>query len=538
MKTKKIIALLLALALMLALAACAGQTNTNTGSTANTAQETGGAAPAKEKELRIAVTSNMTSFDATQGNGSTVLLEVARLAETLVNVDKEFQIHPNLATSWERTGDTTWVFHLRDDVTFQDGSKFNAEAVKWWLEKTRDNMASFDNYTHLESVDVVDEYTIQCNLNKSFSELPEAMTNQCCLILSPNSFDENGEFVKPIGTGYFQYESFDANQSILTLVPYEGYWAGKPDSSITRRVIKSIPDASTRALAASNGEVDVAIDVPFSELRALENEPGIKVLKYNTARTYLWSYNLEKPYLQDVNVRRALFYAVNREELVNDVLLGVGGVAHGVMMDEIPWTNTDVNMYDYDPDMAKKLLDEAGFVDSDGDGIREYKGEEVKITLITGSNRPGLPLIAQAMQGYFAAVGVDAEAQVLEGNTMQEVRNSGQWDLVSNSMAACYIPSASYFVSQMYYSGSSNASRLGYKNEELDKVVDACMATDDLEEKYALSRQAQAMAQEDAVTHTVCLYGAVFIMNDKLTGFDYSPAVHDFVVPITTDIAD
>jgi peptide/nickel transport system substrate-binding protein len=364
------------------------------------------------------------------------------------------------------------------------------------------------------------------------------MTNQCCLILSPNSFDENGEFVKPIGTGYFQYESFDANQSILTLVPYEGYWAGKPDSSITRRVIKSIPDASTRALAASNGEVDVAIDVPFSELRALENEPGIKVLKYNTARTYLWSYNLEKPYLQDVNVRRALFYAVNREELVNDVLLGVGGVAHGVMMDEIPWTNTDVNMYDYDPDMAKKLLDEAGFVDSDGDGIREYKGEEVKITLITGSNRPGLPLIAQAMQGYFAAIGVDAEAQVLEGNTMQEVRNSGQWALVSNSMAACYIPSASYFVSQMYYSGSSNASRLGYKNEELDKVVDACMATDDLEEKYALSRQAQAMAQEDAVTHTVCLYGAVFIMNDKLTGFDYSPAVHDFVVPITTDIAD
>ena len=533
---KRTIALLLALVMVLALAAC-GSKNDTQPAAAGSAEAENAAAPA-EKELRIAVTSNMTDFDATQGNGSTVLLEVARLAETLVNVDKEFQIYPGLATSWERTGDKTWVFHLRDDVTFQDGTKFNAEAVKWWLEKTRDNMASFDTYTHIESVDVVDEYTIQCNLNKSFSELPEAMTNQCCLILSPTSFKDDGTFDKPIGTGYFQFESFDVNQSILTLVPYDDYWADKPDSSITRRVIKSIPDPSTRALAASNGEVDVAIDVPFSELTALENEPGIDVLKYNTARTYLWSYNLDKPYLQDVNVRRALIYAINREEIVNDVLLGVGGVAHGVMMDEIPWTNTDVDMYDYDPAKAMALLDEAGFVDSDGDGIREYQGQEVKITLITGSYRPGLPLIAQAMQGYFTAIGLDAEAQVLEGNTMTEVRESGEWDLVSNSMAACYIPSASYYISQMFHSESSNASRLGYKNEALDKIIDDCMATDDLETKYDLSRQAQALAQEDAVTYTVCLYGAVFIMNEKLTGFDYSPAVHDFVVPITTDIAD
>ena len=105
-------------------------------------------------------------------------------------------------------------------------------------------------------------------------------------------------------------------------------------------------------------------------------------------------------------------------------------------------------------------------------------------------------------------------------------------------MAACYIPSASYFISQMYYSESSNASRLGYKNEKLDEIVNECMAVDDLAKKYELSKQAQALAQEDAVTYTVCLYGAVFIMNEKLTGFDYSPAVHDFVVPITTDIAD
>lgn len=543
MKHKRKIALLLSLMMAASLFTGCGKTQEEPKADgAKTEQEVSvqaekNAEP-KEKELRIAVSETMGDFDASQGNGSTILLEIARLGETLVNVDNNFKLQPNLATDWEATDELTWVFNLRDDVTFHDGSKFNAEAVKWWLEKTRDNMPSFDTYTHIKSVDVLDEYKVQFNLSKPFSELPEALTNQCSMILSKNSFKDDGTFDTPIGTGYFRFESFDPGKSVLNLVPYDNYWAGKPDSSITRRVIRSIPDPSTRALAASNGEVDIAADVPFSELKALESDKNVRVEKFNTARTYIYSFNFDKEYLQDVNVRKALVYAINRQEIVDKILLGVGGVAKGPMMENVPWANLDAEMYDYDPEMAKNLLDEAGFVDSDNDGIREYKGQEVKLKIITDTYRPGNILIAQAVQGYYSQIGLDCEAQALDFNTVRAVTEEGDFDLTASSIASCYIPSASYYITQCYYTGLNTPKNARYSNPELDKLIDQCAAETDQAKKYELSKQVQALAMEDLSTFTMALYGAVFILNPNITGFDYSPAVHDFVVPITTDIAD
>lgn len=500
-----------------------------------------GAAETTEKELRIAITDSMTSLEVTAGKDAGILLEQAMMIETLVKLDSEFNIHPNLATEWERTGDITWAIKLREGVTFHDGSAFNAEAVKWDFDKIHENSDSFENTTKIAAVDVIDEYTIQITTSVPTTDLPQNLTHKMCAIIAPSSYDADGNFVKPIGTGYFQFESFDVNASRLTVVPYEGYWGEKPDSSIARRVITSIPDASTRALAASNGEVDIACDVPFSDLVALQDDPNLNVLKYNTARNYQIAFNQmndSKAYLQDVNVRHALLHAIDRQTIVDTLLFGVGGVPNGIFMDSVPWNNTEVDTYEYDPELAMQMLDEAGFVDSDNDGIREYNGEEAKIVIICSPGRPGAPLIAQAMQGYFAAIGLDAETQVLEGNTMSEVRESGEFDIAFNSVATCNIPTPSYYLTAAYYTGSYTAKNVGYSNPELDAAIDAIVAAQDEEEKIELSKAAQKMAQDDAVIMTIELYGAVFITNAKLTGFDYSPAVHDFIVPITTDIAD
>lgn len=108
--------------------------------------------------------------------------------------------------------------------------------------------------------------------------------------------------------------------------------------------------------------------------------------------------------------------------MVNGALLGVGSVPNGIFMEDVPWNNPDVASYSYNAEKAKELFDSAGFVDSDGDGMREYKGEEVKLNIVTGSRRPGNALIAQAMQGYFASVGVDAEVNVLEGTALSSAQ--------------------------------------------------------------------------------------------------------------------
>lgn len=489
-----------------------------------------------EKVLTIAFPSTITTLDISDGDAATMLKEVGGVVETLVNVDSNFNLMPSLAVSWERVSETAWVFNLREGVTFHDGSDFNADAVKWCFDRQIAEDKSFSSYTKITSVDVLDTYKVQLNTSAPTGEVPEALTNVAACIIAKSSVDDQGQFVKPVGTGYFQYEDFDVSTGNSKFVTFDDYWNGKPDSSITERDILSMPDSSTRSLAVQNGEVDIATDVPFSDLATLKDNKEVKVEQFNTARTYFNTFNTKKDYLSNVEVRRGLLCAIDYDEMVNGALLGVGSVPNGIFMEDVPWNNPDVASYSYNAEKAKELFDSAGFVDSDGDGMREYKGEEVKLNIVTGSRRPGNALIAQAMQGYFASVGVDAEVNVLEGTALSSAQSEGTYDLYISSAATGYVPSASYYLSQYYESTSKNAQYAGYSNGKLDTLIDQCRGLISSEEKYEVSRQAQVLAQDDAVVTTLANYGAVFAMNPKITGFSYSAAVHDFIVPYTVDI--
>ena len=490
----------------------------------------------EEKVLRIAYPDTLTTLDIINGSAATMLLEIAGVVQTLVSVDSNFILHPSLAVSWERTGDTTWVFKLRDDVTFHDGSKFDAAAVKWCFDRNLTENASFSRTIGVASTSVIDGYTIQFETTVKTGELPEALTNVAAAIVAKSSLNASGEFVRAVGTGYFMQEDFDVSQGIFSCIPYGGYWGGNIDSSVSKRIVYSMTDSSTRSLAAQSGEIDIASDVPFSDISSLSNAKGVRVEKFYTARTYFFSYNLNKEYLRDANVRKALIYAINKEEIVNDVLLGVGQVPKGIYMGGMPWSNTDVDTYEYDVEKAKSLLAGAGFRDSDGDGFLDKNGKRLSLRIITGSRRPGNSLITQAVQGYFAAIGVDAKVAVLDGNASNEAIKNNDYDLNLSSAATGYIPSASYYLYQYYHSDSVNAKNIAYSNPELDRLIDQCRGTIASEEKYDLSKRAQAAAQNDAVVYTVALYGAVFVLRDSIKNFSYSAAVHDFIVPYSTDL--
>lgn len=491
---------------------------------------------AEEKTLRIAFPDTITTVDVTDGGSATMLKEVAGSVETLVNVDSDFNLSPSLATEWERTSDTSWEFTLRDGVKFHDGSDLTADAVKWCFDRQMAEDETFSSTTKIKAVDVIDEHTVSFTTTEATGELPEALTNVAACIIAPSSVNDKGEFVQPVGTGYFQFDSFDASTGTSTWTTFDGYWGGAPDSSIEKREVLSMSDPNTRSLAVQNGEVDLATDIPFSDLETLKGSDSVKVEQFDTARTYFNTFNLNKSYLQDDDVRKALLHSINYEEMVSGALMGVGSVPDGIFMSKVPWNNPDVTDYDYDVDKAKALLDDAGFVDSDGDGMREYNGEEVKLNIVTGSRRPGNALIAQSLQGYFFQVGVDSEVNVLEGTALSSAQSDGTYDLYLNSAATGYVPSATYYLDQYYHSESKSAGYAGYRDAELDSLIDECRSMASSSKKYDVSKEAQALAQDDAVVNTLANYGAVFAMNPGLTGFSYSAAVHDFVVPYTTDI--
>ncbi len=515
------------------LAACGGNASSSSASAASSS-----AGQQTENELRIAFPSTLTSLDVTDGDGATMLKEVGGVVETLVNVDSDFQLQPSLAVSWERVDDLTWNIKLRENVKFHDGTDFNAEAVKWCFDRSlADNTSyGFGGVTHIAAVDVIDDHTVKITTSVPTGELPEGLTNVAAAIVAPSSVDASGNFVKPVGTGYFQYESFDASTGIFDCVKFDDYWGGPQDSSVTKRHIVSMADANTRSLAVLNGEIDIATDIPFSDLQTLKDSTDVTVKQFNTARVYFYTINTNKEYLKDVKVRQALLKSLNIDEIVNNGLMGVGGVPNGIFMDSVPWNNPDVTKYSYDVEAAKKALDEAGFVDVDGDGMREYNGQKVQLTLICGSRRPGNPIIVQETQGFFSQIGVDAQVQVLAGSAMSDALSSGAWDFYLDSAATGYVPSASYYLNQYYTSTSTNMQRAGFSNPEIDTIIAQCTSLQAGDEKNEVSKKAQALGQDDAVVYTVALYGAVFGLNPNITGFSYSAAVHDFIVPYTTDI--
>ena len=522
MKLKKYVGFMLAA--VLCVSALAGCSSSSKKETETTTTETDG------KTLRIAFPDMVTTTDPANVSAATMLKEVAGVCETLVYADSDFKLQPMLATEWEQTSDTTWEFKLRDDVTFHDGTKFNADAVKWCLERERDENSAFKGSTFIDSVDVVDEYTIRINTTQPTTELPGAVSYVGTAIVAPTSVDENGEFVKAIGTGCFMQTDFDVTSGKFTCEKYDGYW-GDVNTSVTSRVITCMTDASARSLALQNGEVDIVSDIPFSDLETLSNSDEFKVSKFNTARTYYYEYNMNKPVFQDERVRKALIYAINKEEIVNDVLLGVGGVPKGILMSDIPWANTEVDTYDYNPEKAVELLTEAGYTDTDGDGFLDKDGEKLSLRIISFTKRPGNQLIVQATQGYFANIGVDTSIEIMDWSAMAELVQKGEYDMVLSSAASCYMPSPTYYLKTVYVDSDN-----GYHNDKIDELVDECLASKDLEEKYELSKEAQAIAQEDAGIYTVALYGAVFGLSKGVTNFEYNAAAHDFIVPNNTDL--
>ena len=238
-----------------------------------------------EKVLRIGFPDTLTTVDVANVTAATMLKEVAGVCETLVHADEDFTLQPNLATEWIMTGDNTWEFKLRDDVTFHDGTRMDAEAVKWSMEWELKNNSAFAGSTFIESVEVIDDFTVQFTTSRKTTDLPAALSYVGTVVVAPSSVDDSGNFVKAVGTGYFKQDAFDEVSGTFECSVYGGYWQ-PVETNVTRRIVRSITDAGARSLAVQNGEIDIASDVPFSDLETLAGSENIQVSKFNTARTY------------------------------------------------------------------------------------------------------------------------------------------------------------------------------------------------------------------------------------------------------------
>ncbi|MDW5551056.1 ABC transporter substrate-binding protein [Methanosarcina sp.] len=464
------------------------------------------------------------SIDPINGDG-TLICEKAAITETLVGANEDFSLKPELATSWEQLDENTWEFKLRNNVTFHDGSKMTAKEVKFTLEKVISENSKVASMLKMDSIEVVDDYTLKIKTKEINPILPGVLHYPDTAIISPSSYNEKGELVKPVGTGPYKFGSFDEQTRILTVVKNENWWGGKV--GLDKLILKGIPDPNTRAMAIENGEVDFTVDVPYSETDRIDAIDGINVEKYKTPRVYKLDLNLKHEPLEDVKVRQAISYAINRSDIAENVLYNVGEAAAGPFLPTMVWANKSLKPYSQDLKKADELLTAAGWVDTDGDGIRDKNGKPLKLNLMTYAARPGLPPMAEAMAAQLREAGIGIETEVMEMGSIDDRREKGNWDLYLAAYNIAMVPDPEYILTNWYMTNGTDNTP-GYSNPKVDSLITEARKITDPNERYKKFNEVEAIVYDEQPMIIVAYYGCAIVKKDYVKGYVFDPTAHDY----------
>ena len=335
------------------------------------------AAPAAEKTLTIAYKVQYSeTFDISvmvYGMEPTHMIY-----DNLVSVDTNYEYQPGgLAERWEVSEDGTVVtFYLKEGVTFHDGSEFNAEVVKWWLEEmVKEGACCAYMYNAITDIEVVDDYTVALHMDGPFPALFYYLSGLWGLIMSQETYESLGpdEYASnPSGTGPFMLEEWVFNERLVLVKNPDYNWAAEwtgheGPANVDKIIYRIIPEDATRLIELEAGDVDVVMEAPWRELPTYQDDPDYQVIQIPDATIWFIGMNLNAPIVADLRTRQAIGHAVDRDLIQQTLYMGLGRATTTYLAGELP-ADQGVTAPSYDPAAAADLLAEAGWVMGD-DGI-------------------------------------------------------------------------------------------------------------------------------------------------------------------------
>ncbi|BAS28071.1 ABC transporter substrate-binding protein [Limnochorda pilosa] len=344
------------------------------------------------------------------------------LYEGLVRFDADLRFEPALATEWSVSdGGLTWTFRLRRGVRFHDGTAFDAEAVRFNLERSMDpkqNPLNRPLWDPLESVRVIDPHTVSITTKKPFPTLLNTLAHGSAAIVSPSAVARYGKAYDqhPVGTGPFQLRSFHPGSEV-TVERFDGYWG--PAAGVDEITFRYIPDVTSRVGLLLAGQVDVAAAVTPQDTVRLASDRRVQVISQPTLRTVGIGIHVLNPDLQDPRVRLALNHAVDKEGIARAIFMGQAQVLESPLAPDATGYR-DIGRRAYDPDRARALLAEAGWTPGPS-GMVQKNGRTLTLTFITSEGSyPNDLVVVQAVTHQLRKVGVDVN--------IHKVDRAGYWD--------------------------------------------------------------------------------------------------------------
>jgi len=449
----------------------------------------------------------------------------------LVKYDKDLNLVGDLAEGWEISPDgLTITFHLRRGVKWHDGKEFTAEDVLFGFKTITDPKtptAYSGDYLEVKEARVLDPYTFQVVYKRPFAP---GLASWNYLVVLPKHLLEGKDITKseltrhPIGTGPYRFKEWVTGEKIV-LEANPNYFEGRP--YIDRYIYRIIPDPATMFLELKAGGIDWMGLTPL-QYRRQTNYPAFEreFRKYRYlpfAYTYL-GYNLLCPLFREKRVRQAISYAIDKEEIIDVVLLGLGVVATGPYKPGTWYYNPHVKRYPYDPEKAKELLREAGWRDSDGDGILDKDGRPFQFTILLNWGNTSRLKTAEIIQWRLRQVGIKVKLRVLEWAAfINEYIDKKRFEAVILGWSTGVDPDQ-YDIWHSSKTGYKELNFISFKNKEVDEILEKARRTFDREERRRLYfRFQEILAEEQPYTFLYVPY-ALPVIHARFHGIKPAPA--------------
>lgn len=312
-------------------------------------------------DLTIAVPIDLLTLDGSQNVSGWHRWVFRNLYDPLVTRDGNGKLMPALATSWERVDDTTWRFHLRQGVTFQNGEPFDANAVAYTLQQAKmPKSQSHGSFVALREARVIDDHTVDIVTDGPLAYTPDIMADTFFPV-PPKYREQVGAdafAINPVGSGAYRFVSWRRGDRIV-LAANEHWWGGQPKTG--QLTFWVVPDASSRVSAMLNGEANVAAQIPPLEATRFKGSDVAHVEASKAGVQPIWGGIMyDRPALSDRRVREAINYAINRQAIVDRLLRGYGKPTGQMCTSDLPCFDKVLGVFPYDPEKARALLKEAG----------------------------------------------------------------------------------------------------------------------------------------------------------------------------------
>lgn len=455
----------------------------------------------------------------------------------LVKYDKDLNIVGDLAESWDISEDGLVItFHLREGVKWHDGHPFTAGDVLFTYQVTIDPgtpTAYSGDFLKVKKAEVLDDHTFRVTYDRPFAP---ALTSWSASVLPGHLLKEKDITSaplarRPVGTGPYMFKEWKTGQKIV-LISNPDYFEGRP--YIDGYIMRIIPDTATMFLELRAKGIDRMNLTPLQYARQTENRVfhrNFNKYRYPSfSYTYL-GYNLKNPLFKEKYVRQAISYAINKEEIIQGVLLGLGRVATGPFTPNTWVYNPRVKKYPYNPQKARHLLAEAGWKDTDGDGILDKNGEPFAFEIITNQGNELRAKCAEIIQRRLADIGISVKIRIIEWAAfIKQFINKRKFDATILGWTVPLDPDI-YDVWHSSKMGPAELNFISFKNNEVDVLLEKGRSSFDRNERKRCYDRIQEILAEEQPCTFLYVPDALPIINARFRGIEPAPIGigHNFI---------